>query len=218
MGTVSPLQPPVNPGTKHKVADVIAWVEAQSKKADMGATSARLRITSLKQMYEQVAEDEPHDDVGWLLENMDRMSERWARRNQSSAAATAKDYASRAKNTIQQYLKWFAAPDAYKFDPKRGAVGTEKTAHKPTKKASAPVVPVIPVTSAQDSPRATANETRNFPLGEGRGAILFALPAGGVTFADVRKFAVHLFTLATDFNIADEGQAKTFQMVVRGGE
>src|SRR5580700_1747682 len=102
MGTVSPLQPPVNPGTKHKVADVIAWVEAQSKKADMGATSARLRITSLKQMYEQVAEDEPHDDVGWLLENMDRMSERWARRNQSSAAATAKDYASRAKNTIQQ--------------------------------------------------------------------------------------------------------------------
>jgi hypothetical protein len=59
---------------------------------------------------------------------------------------------------------------------------------------------------------------RDFPLGDDKGPIMFALPPEGVTFADVRKFAVHLFTLAKDFNIADEAQAKTFAMVVRGGE
>jgi hypothetical protein len=59
---------------------------------------------------------------------------------------------------------------------------------------------------------------RNFPLGEGRDPIHFVLPREGVTFADVRKFAVHLFTLATDFDIADENQARTFATVVRGSD
>src|ERR1039457_598726 len=103
MGTISPLQPPVNPANKHTVAAVIAWVEAQSKKADMGGTSARLRITSLNQMNEMVAPDEPQDDAVFVLNNVDHLRERWARRNPSSATDTAASYASRAKNTIQQY-------------------------------------------------------------------------------------------------------------------
>jgi hypothetical protein len=221
MGTVSSLQPPVNP-TQHTIARVIEWIEAQSKKADMGATSARLRITSINQMHEQVAEDEPRDDALWLLQNIDRVRERWARRNPSNATGTARDYASRAKNSIQQYLKWSASPDTYKFDPKRGVIASEGTSGKKAekkgapKKSGAPIVPVIPVGQAHEPPRATVDERRNFPLGEGRGAIVFSLPSTGIEFSDVRKFAVHLFTLAKDFNIQDADQARIFAMVVRG--
>jgi len=194
----------------------LAWVEALTRKADMGAASARLRITALNQMEEQIAPDEPKD-VEWIVQNMAQLCQRWSRRNPGTSPDTIQTYASRARATITEYLRWVAAPDKYKFNSKPESKPTGEKKEKREKRAPEPNQTASPTVAMTQTPANTqAGETRNFPLGEGRGTILFALPPSGVTFADVRKFAVHLFTLATDFNIANEEQAKTFAMVVRG--
>jgi hypothetical protein len=73
MNNLSPFPAKVNgSAAKPTIADVVSWVEAQAEKADMGAASARIRSTSLVQMAEQIAEDEP-GDAAWVFENMERM-------------------------------------------------------------------------------------------------------------------------------------------------
>lgn len=219
MNSVSAQTEFVN-GSAHKasISEVVAWVEAQAAKADMGASGARLRVTSLQQMEEQIADDEPRD-AQWALDNMDRLRERWARRHMEAKADTAITYASRAKTSIAAYFEWSAAPD--KYDPRKVLLkkgdGSKPKAN--AKKAPASVVVSAPQAAAPQ-PLATApklsGEVRNFPLGADRGTIHFQLPNDGVTFADVKKFAVHLLTLAKDFDISDADQAQVFAIVVRG--
>jgi len=220
MDTVSHQTEFVN-GSAHKasISEVIAWVEAQAAKADMGAAGARLRVTSLQQMEEQVAADEPHD-AEWAMENMDRLRERWARRHMEAKAETAVTYASRAKTSIAAYLEWSAAPD--KYDPRRVLLkkGDPTKPKAASKKGKSPVTVEQAMQVAAPPPVAQApklsGEVRNFPLGGERGTIMFQLPADGVTFSDVKKFAVHLLTLAKDFDISDADQAQVFALVVRG--
>jgi len=212
MATVSSISTHVNGLTS--IERVIAWAEGQAAKGDMGGASARLRVTALRQLADCVAPDEPKDAKS-VLASIDRLRDRWATKNLGSKADTVRTYASRARTTIEEFFRWEESPGTY--DPKRSHVRADrKVAPKPSatsvEQGSAAPAP----TSLAQIVESRAPNLRDFPLGEDRGAILFTLPSDGVTFAEVRKFAVHLFTLATDFDIADENQARTFAMVVRG--
>lgn len=202
------------------ISEVVDWVESLVSRADMGKASARIRTTGLQQMAAQVAPGEP-DDIEWLLENMDRLQERWARRNQGKPS-TVKTYAARASATIREYLKWDKAPHDY-VPPGTRARSSKASSKSPNDKGKPKATakpkhePEAAETSSQTKQRETPKpETRTFPLGEGRGSIVFQLPPGGVEFSDVKKFAIHVLTLAKDFDISGQEQAQVFAMMVRG--
>ncbi len=212
MATVSSISSHVN--APASIERVIEWAEGQAEKGDMGGAAARLRATALRQLAEFVAPDEPKDARS-VLASIDRLRDRWATKNLGSKSETARTYASRARTTIEEFFRWEESPGTY--DPKRTQVRVDRKATSTNKKEAIEVTAVtVAAPLATQAVESRAPNLRDFPLGDGRGAILFTLPTDGVTFAEVRKFAVHLFTLATDFNIADENQARTFAMVVRG--
>lgn len=201
------------------VEAVIEWVESQKNKADMGESGARMRTTSLRQMQEQVAPDEPMT-AQWLHDNMEHMRARWARRNPEGKASTGKTYASRARATIREFLDWHASGG--KFDPfsrsqkpsaaEAKSSGGSKKSQSRRKKEAVPAAPTEPLAAPASAP--SHGKSRSYEVEAGE--IIFQLPSDGVTFNDVKKFAVHLLTLATDFDISSPEQGQLFAMVVRG--
>lgn len=198
MAMLSAVKSHVN-GAIPSIDDVVAWVEAQATKKDMGASGARVRITSLHQMAEQVAADEPKDARS-VLENIDRLRERWARGNQGGKASTAKTYASRAKGTIEEYFRWAAAPD--KYDPKKAKVGEPKKEPKKAEGRTVTKPAQAEATPAPNQPPAVAasNEIRKCPLGAGRDPFRYALPADGLLMKDAIRIAYHLITVCDDYD------------------
>lgn len=198
MNTVSLFEPGVNEAPV-PIEEVIEWAEGQAAKGDMGGASARIRVTSLRQMAEMVAADE-RKDARSILENMPRLSDRWARKNLDGKPDTARTYASRARTTIEEYFRWAAAPSNY--GPKRHPPRAER---KPPAKANAPA-PVEKMVSVPQAPAATAppssplGEMRTCPLGQGRDPFRYILPADGLQTKDAMRIAFHLITMADDYD------------------
>lgn len=223
MASVSPVQQKVNGSTSTHTAsieEVIKFVMAQVKKGDMGESSGNVRITALRQMHGQVAEGEP-GDAQWVADNIERLRERWARKNPDGATLTVKTYASRAHAIIEEYFKWAAAPD--KYDPKREKVrsgdGT-KARKAPTPPAVAPQT-TPPAAPPPPPPPAPANavsvDMRSCPLGPDREPFKYVLPADGLKVKDARRIAYHLITVCDDYDPEQMSPAQAM-VVSRDGQ
>ena len=166
----------------------------------MGGASARLRLTSLRQMAEQVASDEP-DDARWMVDNMDRLRDRWARKNLDGKSGTARTYASRAKTTIEEYLRWAESPGTY--DPKRSPTRAEKkpaTQSKPAVEVPVSSSPVTHTPSATVSAASNADPAlRIVDLDAGRQFRYFR-PGDGLHVKDAIRVAFNLITNCDDFD------------------
>lgn len=177
---------------------VIEWVKSQAKKGDASESVAVVKVTSLRQMAEHVASDEPQGDARYVLANISKLRERWARKNQDGKASTAKTYASRAKASIEDYMRWSAAPD--KYDPK--ARVSAKPSSKPVAKAKAApeAVPTAPPPPPPAAPANTSGDVHECRLGKGREPFRYILPADGLQVADARRIAYHLITNCDDYD------------------
>jgi|SRR5579863_29809 len=215
MVTVSSAATAVNGLTS--LEDVIGWVKAQGKKGDLAGPTTIARMTALRQMGELVAPNEPSDAKA-VLAAIPRLQERYARKNPDKSTETAAAYANRARVALEEFFKWQAAPDKYEPPKARGPREKKVSDSKTSSEESVALQAPQPIQMVESRPPANVTaqiEMRNFPLGDGR-AIHFALPPEGASFEEMRKFAVHVFTLASDFNVASEDQIKMFGMVVRG--
>lgn len=200
------------------VEGVCTWIEGHVEKGNLPATGGRLRATALRMLVTVLGDDEPKNDARWVLDNLDAISSRWITKNNTMKPETARAYEQRARGALELFFEWSKDPKAFKFEPKSTA--EKKTAERTAKTPPPPQVAAAPIVAPPEPVKPKAfggsSEVRNFPLGEGREPITFVIPPEGISFADVRKFSVHLFTLAKDFNITDDKQSKVFQMVVRG--
>jgi hypothetical protein len=196
MSNVTPLHAQVN-GSPVTIEAVVKWVKDQATKGDMGASVARIRETGLRQMAAQVAPDEPGDALS-VLNNIDRLRDRWATKNADAQGDTAKTYASRAKTSIEEYFRWAAAPSDY--DPKRSAPRAER---KPAAKAALASEIVPPAQHHAPSPQPSNTQTgelRNCPLGQGREPFRYILPKDGLLVRDAMRIAFHLITTCDDYD------------------
>lgn len=210
---VHPLTGAVNPAT---VDEVMNWIEQKAEKGEIAPVSGRLRNTAIRQLMTVLGDDEPRTNAEWVLANLHDIAQRWGRLHPESKGDTVSTYEARARGGFEMYFTWLKDPAAFKAQasaPRRES--QERKRERPEPKTEAPMATTVPVVAVAQ-PARPHSEARNFPLGKDREPFVFALPPDGITFADVRKIAVHLFTLSRDFDIADEGQAKVFQMVVRG--
>lgn len=166
------------------VYDVIEWLRARSNETTVAGASFRGWQVALEQLANLIADDEPKD-IHWMYVRTNQLRDRWCRRHPDKRIMTAHSYASRARRVIKQYLRWTDNPEGYTFSPRKNAV---KKKLEPVSSDESP---------ALDKPK---NDFHSFVLEDGE-SILFKLPECGITKADVQKFEMHLFTLATDFDV-----------------
>jgi hypothetical protein len=194
MNNVTPLHSQVN-GSPVAIETVVDWVKAQATKGDMGSSVARIRETGLRQMAAQVAPDEQGDALS-VLNNMDRLKDRWATKNADAQGSTAQTYASRAKTSIEEYFRWAAAPSSY--NPKRAAPRADS---KPATKASqVEVTAPAPMPRPQPANAHQTGEVRSCPLGQGREEFRYFRPSDGLQVKDAMRIAFHLITTCDDYD------------------
>lgn len=195
---------PNDPPQQHEqvtIEQVTDWVAMQGTKGDMGGASARLRVTAIQSLAACIAEDEPKN-ARYLLDNIEKLRERWARKNPQFKADTAHTYSSRARATLHEYFKWAEAPADY--TPPRSPVKSVGDApKKTTEKKSAPKA------AAHESPPTTPpppqqnwvpSDVRSLPLGANREPFKYVLPKEGLQVRDAMRIAFHLITMCEDYD------------------
>ena len=206
---------------KHTIDDVARWCDLAAEKGYYPANSARLYKTALQQMASVLSADEPHSPE-WVLEHLDELAGRYANK-QMPTQATLRTYLGKARTLLSDFVEFKRNPVAFK--PRgRASTGTAsatKETKKTTKNAPATESTAPPAESpattpevSTTAPRARLPIARDYPLGGGR-TIHFSLPDDGVTFAEVKKFAMHMLTLATDFDLSDPDQVEVLSLVRR---
>jgi hypothetical protein len=212
------MQSEVNP-----LESVKKWADAMSERGIYGSDSARLRKTSLEQICSVLSEDEPNE-IEWILKNIDDLATRWATIKQGNPG-TVRTYRSRARSTLEDYLEYQKDPAHFKpkgtvkikkgGDEKKKRPAVSKSSKKSAERYSAGVSQADDSRKPQnDGFQSIPSGANVYPLDETRNYV-FVLPSQGIKVQDVYKIALHLLTLARDFNPMDPDYAKMFSLVRR---
>lgn len=208
MNNVTPLHSQVN-GSPPSTDAVIGFLKDQATKGDMGASVARIRETSVRQMAAQVAPGEPNDAQS-VLDNIERLRERWARKNSDGKAGTAQTYASRAKTSIEEFFRWNAAPD--KYDPKRAPMRVERKAADKSPAAPSQEQMAIPAPMPVPQPQVPTyvqGSPQRVSLGGGR-ELFYTPPSDGLQTRDVIRTAYNMITQCEDYDPTTMTPAQVF--------
>lgn len=218
MQTVEVEAAPVNAPAVH---EVITFVDKMAERGVYHPTTAKLRSYALRRILTVLGNDESTDPQA-LLENLDALANRLGRLNQESPA-TLKDYRSRAAKLLKDYVEYQRDPLGFQKSASEARPPKESSSKKKADKAKKPSEPMVvapPV--APPAPEAQAKTTptpglRTFPLEDGR-EIGYVLPEPRHTAQDALRFALHLLTLAVDFDPFQPEQANLFSLArVRRG-
>ena len=188
---------------KTTVADALDWLASKAKTGEIPSSSARLQVTSIRNLTACLGSDEPRE-VAEVLRMLPELGRRWQNLNQDKQSDTAAAYISRAKKGLTTYLDWVKDPVHFKFDQKTRRPANAKPTRKPrrettSKGSGAPK----PAPDAQPAMRSYPTAGGNFR---------FILPKDGIDARDVMKLACHLLTFASDFDPTAHAQAQMFAM------
>lgn len=206
MKNVKALDPSVNAPSK-TLEHVYSWYEAKASRGELPASTARLRVTALKQLISVLAADEPRD-LDWISSRVEELARRWGTLNPNAKADTIRTYASRVRTSLQDYLSWCSDPSSFRFN--RREPDADRARPKPRPKRDAHVD-----ATSEQQPMATpdGSKVRSFPLKE-RGDFSFSLPEE-LKVLDVMRIACHLMTLCDDFDPTRPNQAQFFSLAKR---
>lgn len=167
--------------------DLCSFFEANGKAANLNPTTARLVATSVRNLAENLTEDEPHT-VKFFEENLDVLSTRWRYKNQGKKTDTLQTYVSRARSALRDYKRFLDDPTRFRFENREATSRDKKNSPKPPSKLQSDPVVEAPIQQAGVS------------LDREYGGFRFSLPEDGFTSADGLKFALHILSFASDFN------------------
>lgn len=186
------------------VSEVAAWHDAMADRGILSASVATQRKTALKQIVSVLGADEDFD-LEALMKAVPELGNRWCRKH-SANPNTARAYANRAANALDDYAAYQADPTS--FRPTKAASSSAKShpAAKPKqpkrdenqREVSAGGASTANPPQSMPAPQGVPR-MRDCPLGNER-LFQFVLPTDGLSFADVRRIANHLWTLSYDFD------------------
>jgi hypothetical protein len=216
MNNVASISDPV----KVTAEQAIAFAEDMGKRGKYNPTSARLFETALRQFLAIMADDEPKTARA-VLDNLDDLCDRWARLNNADPA-TARQYKVRAKNLLTDFIEFMADPTSFKGRGQGPGVGGNRksgaTSGRKSQTGAAERIPDGDASANLNAGQQSSNRAmRTYPLDDNR-EIEYRLPVGGIKWTEVAKFALHLLTLAKDFDPAVPEQNALFAIVRRNPE
>jgi len=120
--------------THKSIDDAKAWLQVQRDRGDLNGTTGRLRITAIDQLATMIADGEERT-VQWMLENIDTLGRRWVNKN-NGRPETVRDYISRTRAALSDYMRFVADPLAYKSGKSADRTTKQPTAHSTRDTAS----------------------------------------------------------------------------------
>lgn len=192
---------PIDSNVKPTIDDVCRWYEQKGQGGELPESTARFKVSALRQLVSVMLEEEPRDDAEFVLNNVDSIARRWATKNGGFKADTVRTYASRARSALEDYFRWRRDPARFEFRRERteGATPKPRSAKKATADESN-TTPTVDAVANVPASAATPNDVvrGSFPLGGGR-FFRFELPTEP-TVTDIRRAALHLMTYAVDLD------------------
>lgn len=188
---------------KTTVADALDWLASKAKTGEIPSSSARLQVTSIRNLTACLSSDEPREVVE-VLRMLPELGRRWQNLNQDKQSDTAAAYISRAKKGLTTYLDWVKDPVHFKFDQKTRRPTKTRPSRKPRQGAAS---------TSSETPKPAPDPDpaiRSYPTAGGN--FRFVLPEDGIDARDVMKLACHLLTFASDFDPTAHAQARMFAM------
>ena len=200
---------PTHPERKDTVSGVCEWLGKKAECGDLAESSARLSSTAIRELAGNLDEGEPVDDAVWVRDNLDRLADRWSRRNPGAKADTVRTYMSRAKSAFERYFGWKDDPKGYKFErrsPKKPANDQHdvRSKQKAPEPAAAPAAAAPPAPPPPPPPAAAPEpgmEQHRFRLGPDRYATM--THPEDLTVAEWRRWAVNTLTRCVDYDPTD---------------
>lgn len=177
--------------TQYELELVKGWLDAMQERGIFNSNTARLRTTAIEQFSTILADDEPKT-VSYMLDNIDSITDRWTRKKNANPE-TAAAYRSRGKIALEEFLAYQVNPTGFKS--KARPMGGEKKApekEKTSTKAAASPPPVTEVTPP-------ISALLRCPISDGE-SFQYKMPDKGLSVADVQRIALHLLTMAQDFD------------------
>jgi hypothetical protein len=194
----------------------LEFADAMGKRGQYNPTTARLFRTALQRFIGIMAQEESKTAQA-MLDHLEDLCDRWARLNNADPR-TARQYKARARLLLTDFIAYVGDPTGFKGRGHGAAGPGAKKAETPSKKRAEPRETKSAIKDEQPSSTADPGRPlRSYPLGDGRD-IDFRLPQGGIKWSEVAKFALHLLTMATDFDPTVPEQARMFAIVKRGPE
>jgi hypothetical protein len=182
--------------------DAKKWIKSMGEKGIYPATSARFRISALETFGSVLGDDEPKD-AKYMLDHLDEIASRWATLNSNPKTAT--DYRSRARTALTDFMSFLSDPVNFRASRRERVV----VGGKP-KASTSQAQP--PSDAAREPAQPQAHAVRSFPVGTNGEAIEFVIPASGFTVHDALRFAIHVATLASDFDPTSAMSARVFAL------
>ncbi len=213
MTNVASISDPV----KVTAGQALEFADSMAKRGLYNGTTARIFKTALQQFLDVLDASEPQSAQD-VLNNLDGLCDRWMRREQAKPE-TAKEYKGRASRLLEDFISYMKDPTGFKG---RGASTSGSTNKKKAAPAGSGKVKHAEAAPAADSPppdprgaTGAGSRMRSYPLGADR-EIEYRLPPDGIAWNEVAKFALHLLTMARDFDPAVPEQARLFAIVKSG--
>ena len=199
---------------KVRAEQATEFADAMGRRGQYNPTTARLFKTALQRFLSIMADEEPKTAKA-VLDQLDELCDRWARLNNADPR-TARQYKRRARLLLTDFISYLGDPTGFKGRGHSAGGSPPRKSDPPSKKKSEPRAAKAPVAEST-APPPVGKPLRSYPLGDGR-EIEFRLPDGGIRWPEVAKFALHLLTMATDFDPTVPEQARMFAIVKRGPE
>ncbi len=196
--------------TAATIEEAKAWITGMAEKGYYPSSTARFRVSAIDSLCSILGPDEPRT-VRWILDHLDEIGRRWA--TLKSSPSTAGTYLSRARGGLEDYLDFLKDPVVFK-PRRRSGEGERKERAGRQEKQPSPPSDTVSTASGPAAPASARPSTtwRTYPIGDAGEAIEYRVPD---TFSvrDALKFAIHLATLAKDFDPTSAVGAKVFALV-----
>lgn len=177
--------------------DVKEWVSKMGERGIYTSKSAQVRRSALTSFEEILQQDEPKS-IGYVLEHVEDIGDRWGRKNGGNPS-TVKTYQARVRGTLREFLQYEESPSDFK--PRtRNTSGVKKQDKTPEPQ------------HLVDGSR--KRYSASYPLTEDN-TFDYSLPRSGITSKEVYKVALHLITLANDFDPTNPQYVNMFSNVSR---
>ena len=199
------VKPITSPGAA-TIQEAVAWIGRMAESGLYPSSTARFRISAIENLCSILSVDEPRT-AQWVLAHIEEIAHRWATRNNANPNTTTA-YLSRARGALEDFLAFLQNPQSR---PRRASGARQRKQNEAVgdKSKSAP--------TPGDSPPVARPMTtyRTFPIGKGE-SIEYRLPETGITVRDALKFAIHLATMATNFDVGDQIVTKILSLARAG--
>jgi hypothetical protein len=180
---------PVNDANVNGTPDeVFTWADRSGDRGILNPTTARLKVAALKRIL-SVLSDEERLGAQEILRLLDNLVTRLARK-EGGNPDTLSTYKQRAESLLRDFIDYQRDPLGFSTRNTERPAKTERKAER--KKVTPPEFAVEQ--APKQEPRRYA-----YPLSDGR-EFEYVVPPGGLTMREVKKIALLLISLASDYD------------------